>query len=92
MSRVARAELSAERKKQIDAGEVELMSAQEAAYYLKYNDVRSIRKLYLNDRTFRAGKPFFGPASKKSQKSEIYVLRSKLLEWLTTPTPQPVNT
>lgn len=82
MSRIARAELSAERKKQIDAGEVELMSAQEAAYYLKYDDVRSIRKLYLRDHTFRAGKPFFGPASKRSPKSEIYILRSKLLEWL----------
>lgn len=82
MSRIARTELSEKRKDQIDAGQVELMSAQEAAHYLKFKDVRTIRKLYCKDPTFRAGAPFYGPASKKSLKSEIYVLRSKLLEWL----------
>jgi len=86
MSRIARTELSEKRKDQIDAGQVELMSAQEAAHYLKFKDVRTIRKLYCKDPTFRAGAPFYGPASKKSSKSEIYVLRSKLLEWLTSPT------
>ena len=88
MSRIARTELSEKRKDQIDAGQVEVMSAQEAAHYLKFKDVRTIRKLYCKDPTFRAGAPYFGPASKKTKKSEIYVLRSKLLEWLTSPKPK----